>query len=570
MNQLRLEIDKLYSRIDKIAKGGKINYIEYYILIDNCISTKKYDILIQTLQYKYSFNGIDMIIDDLKKQSWKEILILTDTNLQDSLYSQLKSKNVYQLGIFYYKTIDKTKAYISDSTGTGSILEPIILNGGVDSIKVISSGYGYSTTASVIIQGGIGQATANAIIKGGKIYQVIVSSTGSYHNGSFKLGSIIERDYYLETIQDTISSNDYQKKIDNKRLYLIANVYSTTQSGTFSNWIESYNYDKNVISLYSSAIDYLIAYDRGPNVPVVETVSATGSYSLSFAATGKVISDGGSQILESGFVWSTYPDTEIGLSPSATYTSELENIGEFSNNHISVDYSFEGSIYIRAWARNSVGYSYGESLMVNVYLCLAKGTNVLLANGINKKIEDIDYNDELLVWDFDECKFNSSYPLWIKKSQLSKQYNLLKFSNGSELKTISQHRIFNKQKGKFTYPMTDDTPIGTITFASNGDYTQLISKSIVVEYIEYYNIITNRHMNLFANGILTSCRYNNIYPIDEMKFIKDDRILRNRNEFSNIDDKYFIGLRLSEQIDDIDSINNYIENLEYLNNNILV
>lgn len=568
MNQMRLEIDKLYTRIDKIAKGGKINFIEYYILVDNSISTKKYDVLIQTLQHKYNFNGIDMTIDNLKKNSWNEILRHTETSLQDNLYKQLKSKSVYQLGISYYKTINKTKAYILDSTGTGSVLEPIVIDGGVNSIRVITGGYGYSTASSVVIEGGIGQASADAIIKGGKIYQIAISATGSYHNGTFKLGSITEKDYYVNTLQDTISSDEYQKKIDNKRLYLLANVYGTTQSGTFSNWVESYNYDKNVVSLYSSAIDYLVSYDRSPNLPVVETVSATGSYSLSFAATGKIVSDGGSKILESGFIWSIYADTEVGLSPSTIYTSALEDIGEFSNSHISE--TDTGTIYVRAWARNSIGYSYGLSLEIVINICLAKGTTILLSNGLSKNIEDIEYNDELLVWDFDEGKFSSSYPLWIKQLEIAKQYNFLKFSDGSELKTISQHRIFNKEKGQFTYPMTDETPLNTTTFNANGKYVQLVDKYVVTENIENYNIITDRHMNLFANGILTSCRYNNLYPISEMKFTKDNRILRKRDEFSNIDDKYFTGLRLSEQIYDINSISKYIERLENLDyNNIL-
>lgn len=209
--------------------------------------------------------------------------------------------------------------------------------------------------------------------------------------------------------------------------------------------------------------------------------------------------------------------------------------------------------------------------MISVWLCLAKGTNILLSNGANKKIEDLEYIDELLVWNFDECKFDSSKPLWIKTSQVATQYNLLEFSDGSELKTISQHRIFNKEKGQFTYPMSDDTPLGTTTFNSNGEYVKLIAKSTHIDNIEHYNIITDTHMNLFANNILTSCRYNNIYPISEMKFIKDDRALRSRDDFSNIDDKYFTGLRLSEQVYDIKSIIEYIERLKKMEyNNILV
>jgi hypothetical protein len=92
---------------------------------------------------------------------------------------------------------------------------------------------------------------------------------------------------------------------------------------------------------------------------------------------------------------------------------------------------------------------------------------------------------------------------------------------------------------------------------------------MIMEEVEYYNIITDKHMNLFANGILTSCRYNNIYPVVDMKFVKDDRILRTREEFNNISDKYFEGLRLAEQTININDIEAYVEEREALDVNAL-
>lgn len=199
--------------------------------------------------------------------------------------------------------------------------------------------------------------------------------------------------------------------------------------------------------------------------------------------------------------------------------------------------------------------------------CVAKGTKVLLSNGRHKNIEDIEYSDTLMVWNFDDGKFDKSKPLWIKIPQVSIGYNLIKFSDGSELRTLQKHlghRIFNIEKGMFTYPMTDDTPIGTHTFNEKGDLITLISKEIINEEIEYYNIITNIHMNLFTNSILTSCRYNNIYPIKDMKFIKDNRELRSRSEFINISDKYYFGLRLSEQKFALSDIEKYMEERDIL------
>ncbi len=208
----------------------------------------------------------------------------------------------------------------------------------------------------------------------------------------------------------------------------------------------------------------------------------------------------------------------------------------------------EGTVYyVRSYATNEFGTSYGNQVSFETEQCLVVGTKILLSDRSYKNIEDIEYSDELMVWNFDEGKFDVSKPLWIKKPQMTNKYNLLKFSDGSELKTIVQHRIFNKEKGEFTYPMTDETPIGSISFNSFGKEITLISKEVIYEEVEYYNIITDYHINLFANDILTSSKFNNIYPIVDMKFAKDGRVLRSREEFINIPDKYIDGLRLCEQ-----------------------
>ena len=195
----------------------------------------------------------------------------------------------------------------------------------------------------------------------------------------------------------------------------------------------------------------------------------------------------------------------------------------------------------------------------------------MLADRTEKAVEDIEYSDELLVWDFDNGCFSSAKPLWIKKVQVSKEYNLVKFDNGVELKTVANHRIFNVDSQKFTYTMNEeDTPIGTTTFMSDGTTAKLIERKVVKEEVNYYNIVTDYHMNLFANGILTSLRLNNLYKIENMKFIKDDRKLVSKDEFKGIPDKYFYGLRLSEQPKEINrgndvkhanSLKKYVERL---------
>lgn len=200
-----------------------------------------------------------------------------------------------------------------------------------------------------------------------------------------------------------------------------------------------------------------------------------------------------------------------------------------------------------------------ENVQYSMGSCLVKGTLIEVEEeeedekGNKKKrrkkkrIEDLTYNDNLVVWNFDEGKFDVAKPLWLMREYKTVCYNLLKFSDGSELKTIEQHRIFNKELGKFTYPMTDETPIGTTTFNVNGEEVKLISKEVITEPVEYYNLISYYHMNVFAEGILTSCRFNNLYEIKDMKFIKDERQLVGRDEYKEIPDEYYYGLRLAEQ-----------------------
>jgi len=66
---------------------------------------------------------------------------------------------------------------------------------------------------------------------------------------------------------------------------------------------------------------------------------------------------------------------------------------------------------------------------------------------------------------------------------------------------------------------------------------------------------------LFSDSVLTSCRFNNIYPVIDMKFVKDSRTPRTRAEFANIPDRFFHGLRLAEQTVDVETVEWYVDRL---------
>ena len=179
--------------------------------------------------------------------------------------------------------------------------------------------------------------------------------------------------------------------------------------------------------------------------------------------------------------------------------------------------------------------------------CFTADTPITLANGTYKRADEVTYDDELLVWNFDEGRFDKAKPLWLKVPEKTNKYNYLKFSDGSILKTVGQHRIFNREAGRFTYPMTDDTPIGTTTLNAKGEWVTLVEKRVVEEEVIFYNIITIYHINCFAGNVLTSCRFNNLYPIKDLKFVKDNRTLVGYDEYAELPRKWYDGLRLAEQ-----------------------
>lgn len=173
----------------------------------------------------------------------------------------------------------------------------------------------------------------------------------------------------------------------------------------------------------------------------------------------------------------------------------------------------------------------GDGTVSASYSCMIEGTQITLADGTTKAIEDITYDDELLVWNFYDGKFDKAKPAWIKVAEVAPRYNLVKFSNGSEVGFVGPggekgyHRIFNKEAGAFTYTGNfKETPNGTTTFAQDETFPTVISQEVVEKEVKFYNIITDKHYNLFANGILTSCKLSNKYRIEDMRYVGEKLI----------------------------------------------
>lgn len=282
-----------------------------------------------------------------------------------------------------------------------------------------------------------------------------------------------------------------------------------TETGTYSITVKASAPNFNN-SAASNAVEYIVLAAQKYTI----TVTNTGSYDITFTQNGKTLTtiaehSSGSFEAEAGTMTS---DTGFALyMTDATVCTGGVTVDNPTSTSPTFTITGDGTITVDPW-------------------CLIEGTQITLADGSTKAVEDITYDNELLVWNFYDGKFDKAKPTWIKVAEVAPRYNLVKFSNGSEVGFVGAggekgyHRIFNKEAGAFTHTGCKDTPNRTTTFAQDETFPTVVSQEVVEKEVKFYNVITDKHYNLFANGILTSCRLSNKYRIEDMRYIGEKLI----------------------------------------------
>ena len=172
------------------------------------------------------------------------------------------------------------------------------------------------------------------------------------------------------------------------------------------------------------------------------------------------------------------------------------------------DYTYSSST--GAIVINSVTGDISISGSATINICLVKGTKIMLADGTTKKIEDVNYDDLLLVYDYDNGTFTYEYPIWIEKGNKTNHYQLTTFSDGSTIKTAGFHGMFNYDLNRF---VSVDNPkefyVGASIAKLNKNktgFTKVKIKSIknVNKTVSYYHVVSTRYYNVIADSFLTT------------------------------------------------------------------
>lgn len=140
-------------------------------------------------------------------------------------------------------------------------------------------------------------------------------------------------------------------------------------------------------------------------------------------------------------------------------------------------------------------------------VCVTPDTLITLADGTQKEIQYVTYQDRLLVWDFYKGEY-TVMPSSIIMNHGYDQYTVvtLIFEDGTIIKTINGHGFFDKDENEFVIINADNVAQYVGHSFVKQDITKtvkLVSYSISEEYTESWSILTVEHYNCILEGMLT-------------------------------------------------------------------
>ena len=164
--------------------------------------------------------------------------------------------------------------------------------------------------------------------------------------------------------------------------------------------------------------------------------------------------------------------------------------------------------------------SYTAQQTLAVWMCFVQGTKITMADNTYKNVEDIEYGDEVKCFDFSNGKQTVSKIDWMIPESIATEYWKITLSDDIVLKLVGNndksHRLFNVTKQCFMYPQ--DFEKDDYTINENGVMSKIVSCELIHDAVRFYNISSAEHINVYANGILTSNRLNNRFEIKDFKF----------------------------------------------------
>ncbi len=193
--------------------------------------------------------------------------------------------------------------------------------------------------------------------------------------------------------------------------------------------------------------------------------------------------------------------------------------------------------------------------------CFAPGTLITLADGTRKPIEELAFDDMLLVWDFKTGTYDAQPAvLLIDHGEDTHDVIGLHFSDGALLRIVGEHGVFDYDLNRFVYISPENVAdyIGHrfVKCVPEGGYdlVTLDSVEISVEQITALSIVSSYDFNVFASDLLTMTPSPvagsfDLMPMGETLRYDMDQFQKNVAEFGTYDYEVFAQYVTEEQFE---------------------
>lgn len=349
----------------------------------------------------------------------------------------------------------------------------------------------------------------NSIITSGVTVQTIIDKMVDLDGTTISLyGKWIDKEVVIKYYDfDKNIINDYtQYVIKNKNVMLQKEMLkSSTEGSETSGYTTNYEFinwktSDNSVSYTAESIVSL-----GNSINLYANLLVTYSYKLTLDIDNATITINGTPYTSDTvltFNVSTLTKVSINYSATGNNTDYLKVEVDGSEKYKGDNKTYNGTIDM---TKNTKIYAIGTD---DRNVCLAEGTLITLADGSKKKIEELNNEDLLLVFNHETGKLDIAPVAFVihKNSDKSWQNVLnLKFADGTKLRIVGEHGLFDCTLNKYVYINQDNAHeyIGNYYYSESGKLVELIEYDISKEYISFYSPISSYHLNCFAEGLLT-------------------------------------------------------------------
>lgn len=198
-----------------------------------------------------------------------------------------------------------------------------------------------------------------------------------------------------------------------------------------------------------------------------------------------------------GYVSTNTKSTGVTL----TYEFTDANNGELSFTHKwSYTYSSDDTQYSYD--------SFVEGTLKEANSCVTPDTLITLADGTQKRVNELTGEEMLLVWNMETGKLDSA-PIMFVDSEQEASYEIihLYFSDGTNVKVISEHGFWDYDLNRYVYLDANATDYLGHTFAKQSGNTlkkvQLVDVVIESDMTTAWSPVTADHLCYFVNGMLS-------------------------------------------------------------------